>query len=79
MRGIWLEVGKEGAVAIGRVVALGPWRSAPLKRLVREAEAQGRVLDLTGGQARQSVIVLDSGHVVVSAREVGELQTASSE
>ena len=59
----WIVVGKGGMLAVDRVVAVARANSAPIRRLV-EAVGRERVVDLTFGQPRQSVVVLDSGHVV---------------
>ncbi len=59
----WVVVGKGGALAVDRVVAIAQANSAPIRRLV-EAVGRERFVDLTFGQPRQSVVVLDSGHVV---------------
>jgi regulator of extracellular matrix RemA (YlzA/DUF370 family) len=59
----WVVVGKGGALAVDRVVAIAQANSAPIRRLV-EAVGRERFVDLTFGQPRRSVVVLDSGHVV---------------
>lgn len=61
--GRWIVVGKGGILAIDRVVAVARANSAPIRRLV-EAVGRERVVDLTFGQPRRAVVVLDSGHVV---------------
>ncbi len=62
-----LPLGHGGAVALSRVVALANPRSAPVQRLVQQAEAAGRLLDLTFGRRTRAVLLLDSGHVVLAA------------
>ena len=61
--GQWIVVGKGGILAVDRVVAVARADSAPIRRLV-EAVGRERVVDLTFGQPRRAVVVLDSGHVV---------------
>jgi len=58
----WIVVGKGGILAVDRVVAVARADSAPIRRLV-EAVGRERVVDLTFGQPRRAVVVLDSGHV----------------
>ena len=60
-----LEIGQGGSVAAQRVVAIGRWDSAPIRRAAREARKDGRLIDLTYGQACRWVFFLDSGHVVL--------------
>ena len=62
-----LPLGHGAAVALTRVIALANPRSAPVQRLVQQAEAAGRLLDLTFGRRTRSVLLLDSGHVVLAA------------
>ena len=60
--GQWIVVGTGGILAVDRVVAVARADSAPIRRLV-EAVGRERVVDLTFGQPRRAVVVLDSGHV----------------
>lgn len=62
---LW-PVGKGGMVAPERILAAGLWSSAPIRRSARRASAEGRLIDLTYGQACVWVLFLDSGHVVLS-------------
>lgn len=62
-----LHVGFSGVVAANRILAIAGPGSAPLKRLIRTASEQGLTIDMTHGRKTKSVIVLDSGHVVLSA------------
>ncbi len=71
----WIAIGDVGVVAADRIVAVGPIESAPIKRLVA-ALPLARIVVLTGGRRRQSVLVLDSGHVVVTALSVAEIVAA---
>lgn len=67
----WLQVGELGLVAGGRVVAVGPAESAAMLRLLRVVTAD-RIVVLTGGRRRRTVLVLDSGHLVVTAMSLDE-------
>lgn len=62
-----LHVGFGGAVAANRVLAILSPDSAPIRRMIRHAEDQGRLINMTYGRKTKSVIVLDSGHVALSA------------
>ena len=64
---LW-PVGPGGLVAPGRVVAVGRWDSAPMRRAARKARAEGKLIDLTYGHACQWVIFLDSGHLALATR-----------
>ena len=60
----WLDLGKGGVLALGRVIAVAQVNSAPIKRLV-DAIGSDRVIDLTFGRPRRAVVILDSGHVAL--------------
>jgi extracellular matrix regulatory protein A len=62
-----LHVGFDNVIAAGRIVAIIGPSSAPVKRMIREAAAQGKIIDMTNGRKMKSVIVLDSGHVALAA------------
>lgn len=60
----WFDVGRGGALAVDRVVALARIDSAPIRRLV-EAVGRERIVDLTFGRPKRAVAILDSGHIVL--------------
>ncbi|MBI3733616.1 MAG: DUF370 domain-containing protein, partial [Chloroflexi bacterium] len=41
--------------------------SAPVKRMVRQANKDGRIINLTYGRKAKAVLVLDSGHIALAA------------
>ena len=63
---LW-PVGSAGLVAPDRVIVAGRWESAPIKRAVHKARAQGQLIDLTFGRACKWVLFLDSGHLVLAS------------
>ncbi|RME21300.1 MAG: DUF370 domain-containing protein [Deltaproteobacteria bacterium] len=62
-----LNVGYGNLVPLQRLVAVLQPQSAPVKRLREEAASSGKLLDATQGRRTRAVLVLDSGHVVLSA------------
>ena len=62
-----LHVGFGGVVAANRILAIASPESSPIKRLIRTANEQGVMINMTHGRKTKSVIVLDSGHVVLAA------------
>ena len=54
-------------VSAGRIVAIASPESEPIKRLVRDAKEDGRVIDASCGRRTRSVIITDSEHVILSA------------
>ena len=49
------------------MVAIVNPTSSPMKRLREDAKGEGRLVDATQGRKTRSIIVTDSGHVVLSA------------
>ena len=54
-------------VAADRIVTIVSPESAPIKRLMQDAKAEGRVIDASCGRRTRAVIITDSGHVIFSA------------
>ncbi len=61
------NIGFGNLIASHRVVTLVSPESAPIKRLVQDAKDGGIAIDVTCGRKTRSVIVTDSGHVILSA------------
>lgn len=70
-----LFMGPGGAINARRVVAVASIKSAPVKRLI-EAAGRARILDMTYGYPRQSVILFDNGYIAIVSRSVEELSRA---
>lgn len=62
-----VNIGFGNMVSGGRVVAITNQDSAPIKRIVQEAREAGRLIDATYGRKTKAVLIMDSGHVVLSA------------
>ena len=62
-----LHVGFGATVVAQRILAICDPDSAPLKRMVRRAKEEGSVIDVTYGRRVKTVIVLDTGHIVLAA------------
>lgn len=54
-------------VSADRIVAVVSPESAPIKRLVQEARDDGRAVDATYGRKTRAVIIMDSGHIILSS------------
>ena len=62
-----LHVGFGNMVVAERVIAIVSPASAPIRRLREEARAAGLLVDASQGRKTRSILVMDSGHVVISA------------
>ncbi|MBR4540089.1 MAG: DUF370 domain-containing protein [Clostridia bacterium] len=62
-----LNVGFGNMVSAGRIVAVIAPDSAPVKRMVQEARDDSHLIDATAGRRTRAVLMMDTGHVVLSA------------
>ena len=63
----FINIGFGNVVSAHRVSSNVAPESAPIKRIVQEARDAGDLIDATYGRRTRSVLVMDSGHVVLSA------------
>jgi len=62
-----INIGFGNMVAAEKVVAIVSPESSPIKRIIQEArESQGTLVDATYGRRTRAVLVMDSGHIVLS-------------
>ena len=62
-----INIGYGNMVSAGRIVTIVSPESAPIKRLVQEARDEGRAIDATYGRKTRAVLVMDSGHIILSS------------
>ena len=62
-----INIGFGNMVSANRIIAIISPDSAPIKRMIQEARDSGSLIDATYGRRTRAVIVMDSGHVVLSA------------
>ena len=62
-----VNIGFGNMISAERAVAVISPDSAPVKRLIREAEDKGLLVNATYGRKTRAVIVMDSKHVILSA------------
>lgn len=61
-----LNVGLGNYVASEHIIAIINPESAPVKRMISDAKDKGTAVDATFGRRTRSVIVMDSGQLVLS-------------
>ncbi len=62
-----INIGFGNMISANRLVAIVSPESAPIKRVIREAEDKGTLINATYGRRTRAVIVMDSGHIVLSS------------
>lgn len=62
-----INIGYGNVVMAQKVVAVVSPESAPIKRIVQDARENGQLIDATFGRRTRAVLMMESGHVVLSA------------
>lgn len=62
-----INIGFGNIVSANRIISIVSPDSAPIKRLVQEAKDSKMAIDATYGRRTRAVIVMDSGHIILSA------------
>ena len=62
-----VSIGFGNIVATARIVAIVSPESAPIKRTITEARERSELVDATYGRRTRAVIIMDSGHIILSA------------
>lgn len=62
-----VNIGFGNVINADKIVTMVTPDSAPAKRFVQNAKEAGSVVDATQGRRTRAVIVMDSGHVVLSS------------
>ena len=74
-----VNIGFGSMIAARRVLAIVAPDSAPIKRVVQEAKDRGMLIDASYGRKTQSVILMDTDHVILSALDTDTLSTRWAE
>lgn len=62
-----INIGFGNIVSAERIISIVSPESAPIKRIIQEAKDSKIAIDATYGRRTRSVIIMDSGHVILSA------------
>jgi len=62
-----INIGFGNIVSAQRIVTIIGPESAPIKRIIQEGKEKGVVIDATYGRRTRAVLIMDSGHIVLSA------------
>lgn len=62
-----INIGFGNIVLANRIIAIVSPESAPIKRVIQNARDDEKLIDATYGRRTRAVIVMDSGHIILSA------------
>ena len=77
-----VNIGFGNLINPNRVIAMVSPESAPIKRIITEAREKGTLVDASLGRKSKTVLVMDSGHVILSGIQpetVGARMTSEGE
>lgn len=63
----FINIGFGNMVSSARLVAAVSPESAPIKRIIQDTREKGMLIDATYGRRTRAVVIMDSGHVILSA------------
>ena len=61
-----INIGFGNIVSAERIISIVSPESAPIKRIIQEAKDTKMAIDATYGRRTRAVIIMDSGHVILS-------------
>ena len=62
-----INIGFGNMISASRLISIVSPESAPIKRIISDARDDGNLIDATYGRRTRAVMIMDSGHVVLSA------------
>ena len=62
-----INIGFGNLVSAVRIVSIISPESAPIKRMIQDVRDRGLLIDASFGRSTRSVIVTDSGHLILSS------------
>ena len=62
-----INIGFGNMVSASRLIAIVSPESAPIKRIIQDVRDKGQLIDATYGRRTRAVIIMDSGHIILSA------------
>lgn len=62
-----INIGFGNIVSASRIIAIVSPESALIKRIIQDARERGVLIDATYGRRTRAVVVMDSGHIILSA------------
>lgn len=62
-----VNIGFGNIISVSRIIAIVSPESAPIKRIIQESKDNGTAIDATCGRRTRAVLIMDSGHIILSA------------
>lgn len=62
-----INIGFGNMISAERTIAVISPESAPIKRVIQDVREKGLLVDASFGRSTKAVLIMDSGHVILSA------------
>ena len=62
-----VNIGFGNVVSASKIVSIVSPEAAPIKRIIQEAKDEKTAIDATCGRRTRAVLIMDSGHVILSS------------
>ncbi len=62
-----VKIGFGNAVKVSRILAVVNPGSSPIRKLKEDARVEKKLIDVTEGRRTRAIVILDSGHLVLSS------------
>jgi len=62
-----VNIGFGNVVSANKIVSIVSPEAAPIKRIIQEAKDEKTAIDATCGRRTRAVLIMDSGHVILSS------------
>ncbi len=62
-----INIGFGNLISAERTISIVSPESAPIKRMIQDVRERGLLIDASFGRSTRSVIIMDSGNIVLSA------------
>ncbi|MCI6858340.1 MAG: DUF370 domain-containing protein [Eubacterium sp.] len=63
----FINVGFGNMVNGDKIISMVSTEAAPIKRLIQNARDEGKAVDATCGRRTRTVLIMESGHLILSA------------
>ncbi len=73
-----VDIGFGNMINSDRIIAVIGAEAAPTKRIITAAKEKNLAVDATCGKKTRSVIIMDSGHIILSAKGLDRLEKMSA-
>lgn len=75
----FVNIGFGNIVISSRIVSVISPESAPVKRIIKDAEERNKLINATFGRRTRAVIITDSDHIILSALQPETLSARITE